>query len=221
MNKFILFLFIITGFCTTSCIEIIDDIFIKNNGSGTFKYTINLSSSKVKVNAFLSLDSIKGQRIPKLNEIKEKINLFKNSLSTQPGISNVLINENYIDYIIKIQCDFDNISSLQNGIKEAFLIFYSKKDENDWIKWDGKTLNRSTPKTSFPQMLDFGNKDDELLKQGNYISISRFDNTIFKFSNTNSTLSKSKSALMLKVNAFELKQNINLIENQITINKTK
>jgi hypothetical protein len=221
MNKFILFLFIITGLCTTSCIEIIDDLTLNNDGSGTFKYTINLSSSKLKVNAILALDSLNGQRIPKINEIKEKFKQFQQTLSTQPGISNVTISENYTDFIFKFQCDFTTLSTLQDGLKQAFLIFYSEKDENTWIEWNGKTLTRSVPKLSFPEFFVLSSKEEELLKQGYYMSITRFDTPITKFSNTNSILSKSKLALMLKVNSFDLKQNINLIENQITINKTK
>lgn len=221
MNKFILFLFIITSLLTSSCIEIIDDLTLNNDRSGTFKYTINLSSSKLKVNAVLALDSFNGQRIPKINEIKEKFKQFQQTLSTQPGISNVNISENYTDFIFKFQCDFTTLSTLQDGLKQSFLIFYSEKDENTWIEWNGKTLTRSVPKFSFPEFFVLGSKEEELLKQGYYMSITRFDTPITKFSNTNSILSKSKLALMLKVNSFELKQNINLIENQITINKTK
>ena len=49
-------------FLLSSCIEIIDDISMNNDGSGTFKYSINLSQSKVKVNSYLALDSINGEK---------------------------------------------------------------------------------------------------------------------------------------------------------------
>jgi len=221
MNKFILFLFLITGLVTTSCIEIIDDILIKNDGSGTFKYNINLSSNKTKVNAVLVLDSLNGQRVPKINEIKENFKKSKKILSLQPGISNVIITENYTDFIFKIQCDFTDVSSLQNGLKQVFLIFYSEEDKNNWVEWDGNKLTRSIPKITFPLIFTLSAKEEELLKQGNYTSITRFEKPISNFSNAHSILSKSKLALLLKVNIFNLKQNLNLIENQITINKTK
>ena len=41
-----------------SCIEIIDDLTIRNDGSGKLKYTINLSASKLKLNSILALETI-------------------------------------------------------------------------------------------------------------------------------------------------------------------
>ena len=61
----------------SSCIEIIDDIKLNLDGSGTFKYNINLSSSRTKVNSIIALDSIDGRKIPSLDEIKEKVTLFE------------------------------------------------------------------------------------------------------------------------------------------------
>ena len=57
----------------SSCVDIWDDIALHADGSGTYKYTVNMSASKVKINSILALDSVDGKRIPKLPEIKEKI----------------------------------------------------------------------------------------------------------------------------------------------------
>ena len=54
----------------SACIEILDDIKFNADGSGTFKYTINLSSSKVKINSILALDSLDGKKVPSKNEIQ-------------------------------------------------------------------------------------------------------------------------------------------------------
>ena len=94
-------LILLVGFLSTSCIEIIDDLLIHDDGSGILKYTLNLSSSKVKVNSYLALDSVQGQRVPKIPEIKEKVAAFKKHLSSQKGITNVIIEENYTDFIFK------------------------------------------------------------------------------------------------------------------------
>ncbi|MDG2152615.1 MAG: hypothetical protein P8K10_01635, partial [Crocinitomicaceae bacterium] len=94
---------------TTSCLEILDDITFNIDGSGTFKYTVNLSSSQVKLNSILALDSIDGKKVPSVNEIQEKIEVFAALLSTQEGISNVYIDTNYQQFIFKIQCDFSNV----------------------------------------------------------------------------------------------------------------
>jgi hypothetical protein len=58
MRYFKFFLSALILFSFTSCIEIIDDVTVKNDGSGSMKYTINLSASKVKINTILALDSL-------------------------------------------------------------------------------------------------------------------------------------------------------------------
>lgn len=100
-----------------SCIEISDDITIKNDGSGTFRYKINLSESKVKVNSILALDSLNGKPVPSKAEISAKINEFVRLLDAQSGISNVVVEENYTDFIFKFSCDFSSIKQLQDGVR--------------------------------------------------------------------------------------------------------
>lgn len=54
-----------------------DELTIHDDGSGTLKYVINLSSSRVKVNSILALDSLDGKKVPSIEEIKTKVSLFK------------------------------------------------------------------------------------------------------------------------------------------------
>ena len=70
----------------TSCIEIFDDLTIHNDGSGTFKYNVNLSSSKLKINSILALDSLNGVKVPSIEEIKSEIARVKSKFEIKPGI---------------------------------------------------------------------------------------------------------------------------------------
>ena len=92
------YFFFILLFLLTSCVELIDEIQLNNDGSGKFKYVINLSQSRSNVSSMLLLDSINGKKNLKLPEIKQKINSFKLTLAKQEGISNVIVVENYTDY---------------------------------------------------------------------------------------------------------------------------
>ncbi len=225
MKKFSIFFILLVGFLNTSCIEIIDDLLIHDDGSGILKYTINLSSSKVKVNSYLALDSVQGQRVPKIPEIKEKVATFKKQLSAQKGISNVVIEENYTDFIFKFSCSFSSPQALQIAIQAS--IAHMAKDQtiaessSKWLIWDGSTLTRSIPEITSKKVKEMDKKDEDLLKQGSYTSITRFDRTIEKFDNQNAKLSKSQMALMLKVDTYSLKENENLIENRILLSKIK
>lgn len=203
-------------FLLTSCIEIIEDIKLNKDGSGTFKYTINLSSSKVKVSSILALDSLNGYKVPKINDIKSKVYLFKKTLKEQKGISNVILTEDYTNYIIKLQCDFTNIELLETALKESFNKFdESKNYDYDWISFTNKKLQRNTPIFGLGDIQKYGSQDIENLKKGSYTSITRFDSQIDTFENINSVRSKSNMALMLRVTPNLLMEDQTILNNKI------
>jgi hypothetical protein len=220
----ILILLLVIPICLSSCVEIIDDLSLNADGSGTFKYTINLSSSKVKVNGMLNLDSLNGKKVLKLPEIKAKINQFKNTLASQPGISNVKTETNDVEYIVKLSCDFTDVGKLQSAIKNSLASLDADiKNSSDfsfnWISWDGTKLERSIPDFSQKQLKDLKQEDIDLLKTGNYTVISRFYKPVEKYDNSNASISKSRTAVMLKTNTFSLTKNSKILENTIYLNQ--
>jgi len=204
----------------TSCIEIIDDLKINADGSGTFKYTINLSASKTKVTPILALDSLYGEKVPKLNDIKEKVKSFKENLKEQEGISNVIITEDYINYIVKLQCDFKSVEHLESALKNSVKKLYQNDGYNyDWLSFKNKTLVRKTPVLNLDEIRKFGERDIDKLKTGTYTSITRFSTKIDTFENKNSIKSKSGMSLMRKVSPDMLLINQNLLDNKIILEK--
>jgi hypothetical protein len=220
----ILFLLLFIPLFLSSCIEIIDDLSFNSDGSGTFKYTINLSSSKVKVNSILQLDSLNGKKVLKLPEIKVKINQFKSILASQPGISNVKIEINEPEFIVKLTCDFADVNKLQDAIKNSLAsmdagIKNSADFSFNWISWNGSKLERSVPEFSQNQIRNLKQEEIDLLKTGNYTVISRFYKPVEKYDNSNASISKSRTAVMLKANAFALTKNSKILENTIYLNQ--
>lgn len=224
MLKLIPFLFIVL-FGLSSCIEIIDDLSLKSDGSGTFKYNVNLSSSKIKVNSILALDSIDGKRVPSIDEIKQKIEQFTKTLDAQNGISNVKVEENYTDFIFKFQCDFTSVLTLQDGLKQSIMILSKEKSipqlDHNWLTWDGNKLVRSIPEITGKKINEINDSDIELLKKGSYTSITRFDKTVEKIENQAAQLSKSKMAVMVKADTYRLKENQDILENTIYLTTSK
>jgi hypothetical protein len=218
MPKFIPFIFLLL-IGLSSCIEIIDDLSLKSDGSGTFKYTVNLSSSKIKVNSILALDSIDGKKVPSIDDIKQKIDQFVKTLDAQNGISNVKVEENYTDFIFKFQCDFTSVSTLQEGLKQSIVILTKEKSipqlEHNWLTWEENKLVRSIPEITGKKINEIEEADIELLKKGTYTSITRFDKTVEKFENKAAQLSKSKMAVMVKTDTYRLKENQDILENTI------
>lgn len=210
---------------TSSCLEILDDISFNIDGSGTFKYTVNLSSSQVKLNSILALDSIDGKKVPSINEIQEKIEVFTELLSAQEGISNVYIDTNYQQFIFKIQCDFSNVMDLQRGfessLKETLTQLENEEIAYDWITWDGQVMVRKVPDLDRWSLPSIKTEDSELLKKGNYTSITRFENKVSYFENPAAKLSKNKRAVMLRKSAFEVFNDHKVMDNIIHVDSTR
>ena len=215
------FFFFLLFALVSSCIEISDDLTLNNDGSGTLRYKINLSASKIKVNSILALDSLDGKPVPSKAEISAKINEFVRILDAQVGISNVLIEENYTDYIFKFSCDFTSIRNLQDGIKLSLAQISNDKlstsAEQFWLSWDGNTLVRSIPTYVTQQIKNYKLEEEEKLKEGVYTSIARFERPVASFENKLSTLSKNHMAVMVRTNTFDLKNNQHLLDNTIVL----
>jgi hypothetical protein len=204
----------------SSCVDIFDDITIHADGSGTYKYTINMSANKVKINSILALDSVDGQRIPKLAEIKEKIELYINKLEEKKGVSNVKVIANYDDFIFKLSCDFESVADLQEGIRE--IIKEESKDKNDpllnenWLTWDGKTLTRTVP--NFQHIIQkMKSEDQETLKKGKYVAVSRFDKPVSKCDNPQAQISPTKVAVLIESTTFSVATNPSVLKNSIVV----
>ena len=209
----------------TSCIDIIDDLTINNDGSGTFKYTINLSSSKLKINSILALDSLDGRRVPDIEEIKARVASFEKRLEAKAGISNVKIESNYENFFFRLTCDFTSVNALQNAVRDV--IKEESKEKNipelnsNWITWDGSKLSRDIPEITVKKTQELKIEDIELLKQGKYSSITRFQRSIDRFDNPTAQLSTNKLAVMVKTNPYSLSQNPKLLENTIYLSSPK
>lgn len=220
MRKLLCFLFALT-LMLSSCIEIIDDLSMNLDGSGTFKYTVNLSASKVKVNSILALDSFNGKKVPKIDEIESKINQFRELLKNEKGIKSVQTEFNKIDFIAKISVDFSSLDELQTGIKSVLTqldpsIKYTE-DYTAWIAWDHKSLQRMIPKLVEERIKTETQSDQELLTTGSYTCISRLPKTIQNSSNPACKLNPSKTAAMLRINTWDLKLNPSLLEHTLTL----
>lgn len=207
----------------SSCIEIIDDVSMNNDGSGTVKYTINLSSSKIKVNSYLALDSLNGKKVPSIQDIETKIEEYQKKLQNKEGISNVLVESNFTDFIFKFQCDFENVQLLQKAIKD--IVASENKDwvndEHVWLTWNENEFSRSTPALSSTISDRLKRDDIELLKNGSYISITRFEKPIEKQTNANAKISANRLAVMIRTNPYLLTQNTEILKNTIYLSQIK
>jgi hypothetical protein len=220
-----LIILVISIFGLSSCIEILDDITLHNDGSGSLNYSINLSSNKVKINSILALDSLDGKKVPTVAEIETELQQFKNKLEAQPGIHNTVIEYNFTNFIFKFKCDFTSVNALQSGIKEVIKELNKEKKipelEHNWLSFDGDKIVRSVPELTIQSAKKLKQEDIASLQQGTYTSITRFDRTVEKWDNPTATLNKNKTAVMVRTNPYALSQNPTILENNIYLSPIK
>lgn len=216
MIKLLVTIFLL--FSLSSCIELLDDIKINSDGSGTFKYTINLSSSKLKTESILALDSLDGNRVVKKPELISMIETFKTELSLQPGIRNVVVTYDFETFIFKLSCDFDNVLDLESAITKSLEKSTNVEFKNyeSMISINASEINRVTPNIVTDQITKSNYLNMDLLKTGTYTTITRLDKPVVSNSNELAKVSKSGQSVMVRVSCDELLKNTQILNNKIS-----
>lgn len=206
-------------FLFQSCFEVIEEVQMKDDGSGHFNFVINFSQSKTKINSILKMQKINGYTIPSKDEIKKEASKIEALAQSTAGISNVKTNIDLTNYIFAIDLDFQKIGNLNT----AFLKLKNSKKldpslSTDYFAFADKKFIRTQkiPIKSLYEKLE--KSDKEVFQTAKYTSVYKFDSTIKSFSNKNAATSKSKKAIKLNGSIISLINGNEKIENTITLN---
>lgn len=206
-------------FLFQSCFEVIEEVQMKDDGSGHFNFVINFSQSKTKINSILKMQKINGYTIPTKEEIRKEASKIEALAQNTAGISNVKTNIDLTNYIFAIDLDFQKISNLNT----AFLKLKNSKKldpslSTDYFTFADKKFIR-TQKVPIKTLYEKLEKSDkEVFQTAKYTSVYKFDSTIKSFSNKNATQSKSKKAIKLNGSIMNMINGNEKIENTITLN---
>ena len=192
----------------SSCFEVIEEISIKNDGTGDVVLTINLSQSKTKVASVMLLDSIQGYKVPSKQKIQQELNEAVAYLKKSEGISNVKSTSDFNNYIATISFSFKDVSNINNITKNILAQQKIKATNTSSYTFNKttKTFSRKyqaigTTKTEFNKLKA---KDKAVFNGATYTSIYRFESAVTSSTNPASNLSKSKKAVMLKSSIMDL-----------------
>ena len=203
-----------------SCFEIIEQVFLKNDGSGNFQLVINLSKSKTKLNSIIKMQTINGHDVPSKADIKYKISEIEKTVSKTPGLSNVKTTVDFDNYIATLSCNFTRVNQLNAAVKNI----YDK--ENGKLNGVEKTYEYDASSNTFSRLNKFSLKDDykklsnadkEVFATANYTTIYKFESDVTAASNTETKISPSKKAVMLKLNALDLITDRKSVDNKINL----
>lgn len=205
-----------------SCFEIIEQVLVKNDGSGTFQLVLNMSKSKTRLNSIMKMKTVNGHEVPTKEEIKSKVAAIEKTIKSTAGISQVHTALDFDNYIATLNCSFANVNSLNNAVKNINDKQNNKQtgiDKN--YEYDAATktfirLNRFSLKEEYQKL---SNADREVFSTANYTGIFRFEKEIAAASNKESKVAAGKKAVMLKHNALDIITQKKSIENKITLSR--
>jgi hypothetical protein len=206
-------------FLFPACFEIVEEVSLNNDGSGTFCLTLNMSQSKLNINAMILLDSVNGRPVPKKEDIRKNIAQVEKTLARDSCLSSVKTTQNWDDYIFSISGSFKNIEELNKAVNQINILF-SKQTRQPFVakehfSYSNKIFKRiynynlTTDYNSLPE------RDKVVFKDARYTSIYRFKTAVGSYTNADALKSKNDMALMLKENVKDLITNRKTLENTI------
>ncbi|WP_426328309.1 hypothetical protein [Pedobacter sp. R-06] len=218
-----LLLFIVLIPFLSSCFEVIEEIAMKNDGTGDVVLTINLSQSKTKVASVMLLDSVQGYKVPSKQKIQQELNEAVAYLKKSEGISNVKSTSDFNNYIATISFSFKDVSNINNITKNILAQQKIKATNTSSYTYNKatKTFSRkyqaiSSAKTEFNKLKA---KDKAVFNGATYTSIYRFESAVTSSTNPASNVSKSKKAVMLKSSIMDLINGKINVSNSIQLSK--
>lgn len=222
MRKITLLISLLIGFLSlTSCFDIVEEVDMKSNGSGTIKATLNLSKSKTKVASLMKLDKVEGMKVPSQAEIRKEMNTVVGLLRQTQGISNVRHTLDFSDFIATISCDFKDVAALNTFAQTLSKHFklnvsgYSSYGFNPL----SKTFNRKHTHSADAKK-EFDKLSPESKKSFNdafYTSIYRFQEEVRAADNTQAKVSPNKKAVMLRLTVPDLINGKSNLSNKIIL----
>ncbi|OIQ37796.1 MAG: hypothetical protein BM555_00230 [Crocinitomix sp. MedPE-SWsnd] len=116
MKSFYVILLISITTLLSSCFEIIEDVSLNEDGSGTFKYIVNFSQSAPKVKSMLLMDEVEGVAVPTEAKMKSKFEKICLQTKKAKGISGVTYKSDFENYIFNYSCNFKKTSNLNAAL---------------------------------------------------------------------------------------------------------
>ena len=205
-----------------SCFEIIEQVFLKKDGSGNFELVINLSKSKTKLNSIMKMKVINGHDVPSQEEIRQRVAGIEKEIAKTPGITNVKTNLDFDNYIATLNCNFSKVIQLNTAVKNIVEKEDSKNKNAEKI-YDldaGNNIFTRLNKHSFKEEYKkMSNADKEIFSTAEYTSIYKFETGVISTSNKEAKTSPNKKAVMLQLNVLDVITEKKSIENKIQITK--
>lgn len=222
MKKILSLLLAVCMLCTlSSCFEIIEEMQLNDNGSGTYTLLINMSESKTKLNSVMSLDSVQGYKVPKKSDIAKHLQLAQQKIAKIPGISEVSSNFDFNNFIGTIKFKFTDVQLVNNAMKlimdeykvknYSIPTYYYNKASKQLVR------NFKTQTETVQQYNKLKKEDKEIFQKAKFTSIYKFQSEVAQQENKAAQIAKNKKAVMQQANIHPIITNQTSINQRITL----
>lgn len=211
MKRVLLSLLVIPLFTLTACFEIVEQVSLKEDGSGEMTWILNLSQSKDNIRGLLAQDSIMGKKVPQVEDIEMQMTAAESHLRSMDGISQVNVGKDFNNYVFKLSFNFSSVAKMDRAMVETIRLM-SKKEQGKNIPfgnfvYDGKSFARKIVYDYDSDMAKVNGEARDILSKASFTAIYRFDKLVSKSSNPQAKISPSKKAVMLKMPLWDAMQN--------------
>jgi len=203
----------------SGCFEIVEDVRLNADGSGTITYIVNMSQSRVKLNSIMLLDSVNGYPVPSEGEIRREIKKFRDGLSQHQGVTFVGETIDMDDYVFRLTFSFTELADLDEAMRDMGPYYnpaLAKSNERHF-EWKGSTFHRHYDFRKTPEMERLMKKEGEALEGANFVGIYRFATPISTFTNPFAKKSKDGTSVMIRMPIKDILSEEKSIRNQITL----
>lgn len=206
----------------TSCFDFIEDITLKQDGSGSIKAVLNLSASKTQVATLLKLDAIGGNKIPSQKQIEDQTQEVVNILKNSKGITNVRYDLDFNNYIASLSCDFSSLEDLNHFSATLARHFNSTVSKNVRYSYDRdkSKLSKEIPyQESYTKVLEkLSQEDIQKIQKATYTQVFKFEQSVESTHHLDSKISPNKKAVLLQVSIVDFIQGKTSLSNTINLN---
>lgn len=105
-------------FLFSSCLELKEEVYFKNNESGTFKFTINLSAIKDMVDMISQFSGESKEEMT--DDVNDGFKDAETELKSIAGISNIKSINDQENLVFGISYDFKNMAALNKAMHKTF-----------------------------------------------------------------------------------------------------
>lgn len=203
----------------SGCFDLVEEVTVHSNGSGSFLFEANGSQSKTKLKTLLALDSLDGFKVPSIESLNQDMDKAKAILLASDGISNFTDKRNFEEYIFSMRFDFRDVSSLNHALTHLFKTFNRSKipaPENTF-QYHSNVFERKNEYQGKPDLTKLPRKELDMLEGASFTSIYRFDKLIQNYNNPDAKLSKNGKVVFLKLSIPDLIKGNKTISNTINL----